>query len=93
MDTNLVDHVTFGVPTLVAHVSVYLYELLQDCTVAASTLCCEAGGVVKMTVDIAIVLVIRVLRPEESRAERAGKVLYMKLLVCRRDEIVNIRGE
>jgi hypothetical protein len=38
-----------------------------------------------MTINIAVVLIIRVLRTEEGLAERARKVLYVELLVARCD--------
>ena len=66
--TNLVDHVTLGVPALVPHVSVNLDELLQDCSAAPGALGREPRRIVIMAVDISIVFIVRVMRPEQGRA-------------------------
>jgi hypothetical protein len=68
-------------PTFISHVPVDFHKLLQDCAVTASTFGRKASRVVEMTIDIPIVLVIRVLGSEERRTYRARKVFHMELLV------------
>ena len=80
--THLVNHVTFGVPVLVYRVAVDLDKLLEDGRPAAGTLDGEPGRVVKVAIDVAGVLVVRVLRAKDGRTDRAGEVLDMELHVC-----------
>jgi hypothetical protein len=54
-------------PALVPHVTIDLDELLQDRTTAPRAFCGKTRRVMKMTVDISIVFVVRILRSEESR--------------------------
>jgi hypothetical protein len=70
-------------PALVSVISINFDELLEYGTRAANTFGGEASGVVVMAIYITIMLVVRVLRPKECRAERAGEVLHVKLLVTR----------
>ena len=74
-------------PAFVPHVTVDLHKLLQNSAIAASALRGEASRVVIMAIDIAFVLVIRVLRPKERRTHRTGEVVHMELLVCGRGVI------
>lgn len=60
--TDLVDHVTLWMPTLVFHIAIDLDELLQDSTVAPGTFCRKPGRIMVVAVDICFVLVVRVLR-------------------------------
>ena len=64
VETHLVDHITFWVPALVAHIAVDLDELLEDRGVAADAFRRETRAVVEVAVDVARVLVVRVLGPE-----------------------------
>ena len=68
-------------PTFVAHVPIYFNELLEDSAVATSALRSEASRVVVVTVDVAFVFIVRVLRAKEGRAYGACEVVYMELLV------------
>jgi hypothetical protein len=79
--TNLVDHVTFRMPALVAVVPVDLDELLEDRTRAAGALGREAGGIMVVAINVTLVLVIRVLRPEERVAERTRKMFDVELFI------------
>lgn len=83
-ETYLVDHVALWMPTFISHVSINLHKLLQDRAVTACTLGRKTSGVVEMTVHIAVVLVIGVLRSEECRTYRACEVLNMEFLVCKK---------
>jgi hypothetical protein len=84
--TNLVYHITFRVPTFVAHVTIDLHELLENRTVAAGALGCEAGRIMKMTVYVPIMLIIRVLWSEQGGTEGTCKVFHMEFLVCNGDK-------
>ncbi len=75
------DHVALGMPTLVLHIAIDLHELLEDRAITPNALRREPSGIVKVAVNVAVVLIIRVLRTEESGANRARKMLDMKLLV------------
>ena len=81
ISADLVDHVALGVPAFVSHIAVDLDKLLQDRTVAPGALCGKPSRVVVMAVHVAFVLVIRILRPKERGAHRAGEVVHMELLV------------
>ena len=76
------DHVALWVPALIAHVAVDLDKLLEDGARAAYALCREASRVVKVAVDVLVVLVVRVVWPKDGRADGAGKVLDVELLVA-----------
>jgi len=56
--TDLVNHVTFRVPALVAHVPFDFYELFQNGGLATCTLGGEARRVVVMTIYIVVFLII-----------------------------------
>jgi hypothetical protein len=71
---------------LVDRVAVDLDELLEDGGPAAGTLNGEASRVVKVAVNRAVVLVVRVVRAEDGRADLAGKVLDVELHVCARSD-------
>jgi hypothetical protein len=58
------DHIAFGMPTLILHVSIDLHVLLQNGTVAANAFRREAGRIMVMAINIVLVLVIRILLPE-----------------------------
>ena len=66
---------------LVLAVSVNLHKLLQDRGPAACALDSVAEGVVVVTKDLAIMFIVRVLRPKNGRADRAGKVFDMVLVI------------
>ena len=68
IEAHLVDHVTLGVPTFIPHVTIDLNELLQNSAVATSALRSKAGGVVVVTVYVAFMLVVRILRSKERGA-------------------------
>lgn len=63
-------------------VSVDLDKLLEDGDLTACASDSEAGGVMKVAVDGAVVLIIRVLRPKDGRTDGAGEMLDVKLLLC-----------
>ena len=52
-----------------------LHKLLQDGRLAAIALLGELGAVVVVAVDVALVLVVGVLRAEDGGADGAGEVL------------------
>jgi hypothetical protein len=58
-----------------------LDELFEDCGVTAITSLCKLSRVVIMTIDIALVLIVRVLSPEHGRADKAGEVFDMVLAI------------
>ena len=68
-------------PAFITAIAVNLNELLENGRVAARTLGRESCRIVEVTIDVAIVLVIRVLWPKERRAHRTGEVVHMELLV------------
>jgi hypothetical protein len=80
--TDLVDHVTFWMPALVAHVPIDLHELLQNCGVATRTFCRKARRIMIMAVHVAVVFIIRVLWPEKRRTYGAREMLDVELSVC-----------
>ena len=72
-------------PVLVLTVAVDLDELLQDRGSTSSTLCSVAERVVVVTVNHAVVLVVRVLGTKDRWADRACEVLNMIFVVECRD--------
>ena len=88
--TDLINHVTFGMPALVAHGSVDFYELLQNRIIAAWTFGGKACRVVITTIYIIVVLIIWILWPEERRADRAREMLNMIFFVYREVRVVRI---
>ena len=68
-------------PTLIPHIAVDLDELLQNGTVTARAFRCESGRIVIVTVDVSLVLIVRVLRTKYCRAHGACEMLYVKLFV------------
>ena len=75
--------------TLVAHIPVDLDELLENRTIATCALGSEARRVVEVAVDLALVLIVRVVRSEHGRAYGAREVLDVILLVCRAGVVNN----
>lgn len=82
MTAHLVDHVAFWVPTFISHVPVDLHKLLENRTVAAGAFGCESCRVVEVAINVAVVFVVRVLRAEKCRTERACEMLDVILFVC-----------
>ena len=68
-------HVAFGMPMLVDAIAEYLDELFKYRCLASVALLREFGGVVVVAVDVSIVLVVAILRAEDSRADTACEVL------------------
>jgi hypothetical protein len=56
-------------PALISHVPVDLDELFQDGSRTAGTFSGKSRRVVEMTVHVAVVLIVRVLRTEKGGAE------------------------
>lgn len=67
-------------PTFVPHITVDLDELLQDRAVTSNAFGGKSSRVVVMAVDVALVLVIRVLCSEKVWADGTRKMLDVKLL-------------
>ena len=76
-----VDHVTLGMPVLVLTVAVNLDELFEDCVVAAMATLGEAGRIVIMAINLALVLVVAVLRAEYGGTDGTGEVLDVVFVV------------
>jgi len=66
---------------LVLAVSIDLDKLLEDSGPAASALGGVTERVVVMTIDLAIVFIVRVLWSKDSRADRTGEVFDVVLVV------------
>lgn len=79
------DHVTLWMPALVTHIPVDLHKLLEDSASTADTLCCEPSRIMKMTVDVTLVFVVRVLGAKKGRTDGTREMLYMEFLACGRD--------
>ena len=79
------DHITLGVPVLVLAVAVDLDKLLEDGGPASGAFDGVAERIVVVAVDLALVLVVRVLGPKDRRAHGAGEVLNVILAVERSD--------
>lgn len=62
-------------------ISIDLNKLFQDGSLATGAFDCESCGIVKMTIYLPSVLVIRVLRSEDCRANTTCKVLDVELHV------------
>lgn len=77
----LVDHVALWVPVFILAVAVNLDKLLENGGPASSTLYSIVDRVVIVTVDLAIVFVIRVLGSKDGWADGACKVLNVILVV------------
>jgi hypothetical protein len=56
--TDLVNHVTLRVPTLVTHVSIDLHKLLENGSIATCALGGKARRVMVMTIYVVVVLVV-----------------------------------
>ncbi len=72
-------------PVLVLAVPKDLDKLLEDSSVAAITSLSEMRRVVVVAVDLAIMLVVAVLRTENCRTDRAGEVFNVILSIDSRD--------
>ena len=68
---------------LVLSVAENLDKLFEDGGMAAVTPLGELGRVVVVAIDVAIVLVVAVLRAKDGRAEGTGEVLHVVLAVER----------
>ena len=70
---------------LVLAISKYLDKLLQYCRLTTIATLGELRRVMVMTIHLPIMLIVTVLRAEYRRAHRACKMVYMVLLVQRRN--------
>ncbi len=77
----LVDHVALWVPTLVPHIAIDLYKLLENGAIASSTLRSETRGIMIMTIDISLVFVVGVLRAEKGGTNGACEMVDMELFI------------
>jgi len=68
-------------PAFILHVAIDLDKLLEDGTVASSTLGGEPSGVVEVAVNIILVFVVGILLAKYRGANRAREVFNMILLV------------
>ena len=68
-DADFVYHVALRMPTFIPHISVDFHELLQYSTAASSALGRKTRRIVKMTVYVIFMFVIRILRTKQSRAQ------------------------
>lgn len=66
-------------PTLHS-VAIDFHELLQDCSCATETSSSKARRIMKMTIYVIFVFVVRVLWAKNRRAESASKVFNVKFL-------------
>ena len=66
-------------------IPVDLHELLKYRRLATCTLDSKPRTIMEMAKNVPIMFVITILRPENSWADRAGKVLHMKLSTQRGD--------
>ena len=80
-----VDHIALWMPTLVPSVPIDLHKLLQDRAIAAGTLCGESCRVMIVTIHVAFVFIVRVLRAKERRTYRTCEMLDMEFLVYLND--------
>jgi len=78
-------HIAFGVPMLILTVSEYLDELFQNGCLATVAFRGKLCRVVVVTVNLAAVLVVRILGTKHRRTDTAGKVLDVVFAVKRRD--------
>ena len=62
-------------PVLINAVPKDLHKLLQDRRLAAITLLRECGRVVEVAVDVAFMLIVRILCAKDGGADAAGEVL------------------
>ena len=83
---DLVDHVTFWMPALISHITIYLHKLLENCAITTGALGRKSGGIMEVAVHIPVVFIIRILRTEQGGTKRACKMLHMELLVCKEGE-------
>lgn len=68
-------------PALFLEVAVDFDELLQNGTATSYTLRCKTRRVVEVAVHVAIMLVVRILRPKKRSAHGACEMLDMELFV------------
>lgn len=68
-------------PVLVHAIPEYLDELFQNGGLTAIALLRELSGVVIMAVDVAFVLIVRILRAEDGRTDTAREVFDMILAI------------
>lgn len=68
-------------PVLILAIAEDFDKLLQDCCLATITFLRKLGRVMVMTVDAAFMLVVRVLRTENSWADATREVLDMVLAI------------
>ena len=77
---HLIDHIALGMPTFVVVFPVDLRVLLGNGTVTSRTFRGKTSGVMELTIDVDFMLVMRVLRTEDSSANGARKML--NVLFC-----------
>jgi len=78
-------------PTFVSHISIDLHELLQDGAIASCTFCCKSRRVVKMTIDVPLVLIVRVLRAKQCRTRRTSEMIDVKFLIWSNIKRISIK--
>lgn len=60
-------------------------KLLKNCRLTSVTLLSKLGGVVVVTIDLAIVLIVTVLRTKDGRAQGASEVVDVVFALERSD--------
>ena len=78
---KFVDHIAFWVPVLVLAIAENFNKLLQDGCLAPVASLGKLGGVVVMTIDLPLMLIIAVLGTKYCRAYGTSKVIDMVLVI------------
>ena len=71
-------------PAFVSIVTIDLDELFKNSAVTTSTFGRESCGIMKVTINISFVFVIRILLAKKCWADRASEMLDMELFICTR---------
>ena len=69
------DHVAFRMPVLILSIPEDFDELFQDRSLTSIAALSELSGVVIVTIDLSIVLVVAILGAKYRRAHRASEVV------------------
>lgn len=76
------DHIALRMPVFIYIVSIDFDKLLQDGSFATGALDRESCRIMKMTIHLSSVFIVRILWSEDCRTHTTGEMLDVKLHIC-----------
>lgn len=85
LTTCLVYHIAFWMPMFCSILAINFNILLENSHLTSRATDCELGRIMKMTINLAIMLIVGIIRTKSCRTNTACKVIGMELFVKSND--------